>query len=144
MQNSKDYYRILEVSPSSSHAEIKKSYRRLALLYHPDTNSGNQLYEAKFKEIIEAYRILSDEKQRKEYNRSRNFFVKGDKNNNATRSTPQTILKQAIDFKRKVAVLDPHRMNTFALSKQIQNLLSGSNIQVLKHNKDFKTKSTFR
>ena len=51
----KDYYKILEVTSAATSVEIKKSYRRLALQYHPDKNFGNQLYEAKFKEIQEAY-----------------------------------------------------------------------------------------
>ncbi|MGI8635766.1 MAG: DnaJ domain-containing protein, partial [Segetibacter sp.] len=51
MLHSKDYYRILEVRPSASQADIKKSYRRLALQYHPDKNLGSELYEARFKDI---------------------------------------------------------------------------------------------
>ena len=47
----KDYYRILELPPGASIADIKKSFRRLALRYHPDKNFGNKTYEAKFKEI---------------------------------------------------------------------------------------------
>ena len=47
----KDYYKILEVEPLASPQEIKKSFRRLALKYHPDKNAGNQLAEAQFKEV---------------------------------------------------------------------------------------------
>lgn len=67
----KDYYKILEITPSATLADIKKSFRRLALLYHPDKNFGSNLYEAKFKEIKEAYEILSDVRQRREYNSRR-------------------------------------------------------------------------
>lgn len=65
----KDYYKILEVSPDASFEQIKKSYRRLALIYHPDKNPGDLRAEAKFKEIVEAYEVLSDEKKRQEYNK---------------------------------------------------------------------------
>lgn len=62
----KDYYKILGVSQSATPEEIKKAFRRLAHEYHPDKPSGN---EAKFKEINEAYQVLSDEKKRSQYDR---------------------------------------------------------------------------
>ncbi|XP_066998164.1 dnaJ homolog subfamily B member 6-B isoform X2 [Anabrus simplex] len=63
-----DYYRILEVSRTASTTDIKKAYRRLALRWHPDKNPEN-LDEAtkKFKEISEAYEVLSDDKKRRVY-----------------------------------------------------------------------------
>jgi curved DNA-binding protein CbpA len=66
----KDYYQVLEVSKDSNESEIKKSYYRLAKTYHPDSNPGK---EAKFKEINEAYSVLSDGKLRKQYNSARSF-----------------------------------------------------------------------
>ncbi|XP_050701194.1 dnaJ homolog subfamily B member 6-B-like isoform X3 [Eriocheir sinensis] len=63
-----DYYKILEVNRSASVADIKKAYRRLALKWHPDKNPDNQDEATKkFKEISEAYEVLSDEKKRKIY-----------------------------------------------------------------------------
>ena len=64
----KDYYKILNVNIFSNIDSIKKSYRELAMKYHPDRNSGDILSEEKFKDITEAYEILSDEKKRMEYN----------------------------------------------------------------------------
>ncbi|MBU1291868.1 molecular chaperone DnaJ [Patescibacteria group bacterium] len=66
---SKDYYKILGVSKESSDDEIKKSYRKLALKYHPDRapKDNKKEYEEKFKEISEAYRILSDKDKRNQY-----------------------------------------------------------------------------
>jgi DnaJ-class molecular chaperone len=66
----KDYYQILNVSRDASAQGIKKEFRRLALQYHPDRNPEN-VWEAgeKFKEISEAYEILSDEQRRRQYDR---------------------------------------------------------------------------
>jgi len=63
----KDYYKILGVAKSASADEIKKAYRKLALKYHPDRNKGDKSAEAKFKEISEAYAVLSDAEKRKQY-----------------------------------------------------------------------------
>lgn len=63
----KDYYKILEISKSASPEEIKKAYRKLALKYHPDQNKGDKTAEAKFKEISEAYAVLSDPEKKKNY-----------------------------------------------------------------------------
>ncbi len=63
----KDYYKILGISRNSNNIDIKKAYRKLAIKYHPDRNKGNKYYEEKFKEVKEAYEILSDNKKRSMY-----------------------------------------------------------------------------
>ena len=63
----KDYYAVLGVSRTADAASIKKAYRKLAKKYHPDSNVGNAQAEERFKELNEAYDILSDEKKRKLY-----------------------------------------------------------------------------
>ncbi len=67
MTHAKDYYKILGVSKDASPEEIKKAFRKLALKYHPDKNKGNKEAEERFKEINEAYAVLSDPQKRKEY-----------------------------------------------------------------------------
>lgn len=64
-----DYYEILGVNRNADEKEIKKAFRRLARKYHPDVNPGNKSAEQKFKEINEAYEILSDPKKRADYDR---------------------------------------------------------------------------
>ena len=64
-----NYYEVLGVERGASQDEIKKAYRRLAMKYHPDRNPGDKAAEAKFKEVGEAYAVLSDEQKRAAYDR---------------------------------------------------------------------------
>jgi molecular chaperone DnaJ len=69
----KDFYATLGVSKTADDAEIKKAYRKLARKYHPDQNQGDEKAEAKFKEIGEAYAVLSDKQQRDQYDAIRSM-----------------------------------------------------------------------
>lgn len=73
----RDYYEILSVTKSSSSDEIKSSYRKLAMKYHPDKNPGNKEAEEKFKELAEAYEILSDPVKRQRYDQFGHQGVSG-------------------------------------------------------------------
>lgn len=73
----KDYYKVLGVKKDASADEIKKAYRTLARKHHPDKNPDNASAEAKFKEVSEAYDVLSDAKTRKEYDEARALFGSG-------------------------------------------------------------------
>jgi len=67
-----NYYDILEVNYHASHSEIKKSFRNLALKYHPDKNKNSEDSKHKFMKIIEAYEVLSDEIARRDYDNKTN------------------------------------------------------------------------
>lgn len=73
----RDYYEVLNVSKGASKEEIKASYRKLAMKYHPDKNPGNKEAEARFKELAEAYEVLSDESKKGMYDRFGHQGVSG-------------------------------------------------------------------
>lgn len=90
----RDYYAILGVSKTASASEIKKKFRQLALKYHPDRNPGNEEAEAKFKEISEAYEVLSDSDKRAQYDRFGQYWQQAGatswQNNTSYSSSNQT------------------------------------------------------
>lgn len=69
-----DYYHILGVDPAASQAQIKLAYRKLALQYHPDRNTGNPSAAAQMKTVNEAYAVLSDPRKRREFDAMRQTF----------------------------------------------------------------------
>ena len=63
----RDYYEVLGISKGASEDEIKRAYKKMARQYHPDLNPGDKEAEARFKEVNEAYELLSDREQRDRY-----------------------------------------------------------------------------
>lgn len=91
----KNYYEILGIDVESTESEIKTAYRKLARKYHPDVNQGNQLSIEKFKEITEAYEILTDKNSKKQYDFMKGFdFAKAD-NTKQAQKMAQDAYKQA-------------------------------------------------
>ena len=77
----KDYYGILGVSKTATEDEIKKTFRKLALKYHPDRNPGDKVAEEKFKGISEAYEVLSDPEKRQKYDQFGKYWQQADQSN---------------------------------------------------------------
>jgi curved DNA-binding protein len=77
----KDYYGILGVSKTATEDEIKKTFRKLALKYHPDRNPGDKVAEEKFKGISEAYEVLSDPEKRQKYDQFGQYWQQADQPN---------------------------------------------------------------
>ena len=133
----KDYYSILEVTPTATEQEIKKSFRRLVLRFHPDKNAGDALAETRFREIREAYEILSDTRQREEYNYKRWYNRSLGKSFQAAPLTPQGILKECERLYNYIQAMTSSRVDYDALSYHIRNqLLSGANTRLLQQVND--------
>lgn len=134
----KDYYKILEVKPNASQAEIKKAYRLLAIEHHPDKNNGDKLSEERFKEVAEAYLILGDLAKRHAYDYTKGHHKNYRGQHIGSKQTPVTFL---ILFKRiKDKVLNANcQVNQEALFRVIDDLLSDENIKFLINVRDIAT-----
>lgn len=128
----KNYYQILHINPQASAAEIKSAYRKLALKYHPDRNNGNTFTEAVFKEIVEAYSILSNPQKRTIYNNSNSFPPQQQKREYQQRTiTSHTLLQEAFRVKIIVEKSNSLTINRDALLFKTQALLSDHHLNIL-------------
>lgn len=131
----KDYYNVLGVSPTVTQEEIKKAYRKLALQHHPDTNPDNQLADAHFREIQEAYSVLSNVNKRKKYDEVRWLSGMSSRMRKEQHITAQWILQEAQKLSKHMETADTYRMSHRALGDYISLLLSDTNLSVLhRHN----------
>ena len=128
----KDYYRILELEPSASLQEIKKTYRRFALQYHPDKSSNDPYAAARFTEIKEAYEVLTNPAKKEYYLHQRCYSQSIGKRKSQDIITPVTILLQALELEKYVSILDVFRMDKEGLKQYILGLLAASTIEQLK------------
>ena len=128
----KDYYQILQIQPHSTLAEIKQAFRRLAMIYHPDKNPNDKYAEVQFKEIKEAYEVLTNPVKKENYLQQRWYSQSIGKRRTAETITPVSILKLVLELEQYVSRLDVHRMNREGLSDYIDQLLSTGTIENLK------------
>ncbi len=96
----RDYYYILGVSYTASDLEIKKAYRKLSMKFHPDKNFGDKYFEERFKEIHEAYEVLSNTEKRQDYDFKLNQFrVPNEKSQEPSFSQEETRKKMKTNLK---------------------------------------------
>ena len=110
-----NYYKILEINKNASSQDIKKAYKKLALMYHPDKNKSPDA-EQKFKKIAEAYEVLSDEKKRKEYDMYGKTLQSSDHLIN-TDDILKEFLKQDVTFLYGI----PNNMDNFVFNFKYSN-----------------------
>lgn len=145
-----DYYKILKISPNATAEEIKKAYRQLALKYHPDKNHGDKTAEAKFKELVQAYEILSDIQERKKYDLLHNKVKQTKSAENSQKQktgeqkneepvTPLAFLTFFRDLRKNISVIAKKRIKQRSLFDSINELLTDENICFLLNCNDIKT-----
>ena len=127
----KDYYKILNVSPSAGSHEIRKAFRVLALKYHPDKTQGDKYKEGLFREVQEAYEILSDHKKREEYNYLRWHTRSLGKSYSEQVISPEEILRETKKLSDYILSVNSLHIDYDILSSRIRSLLASENIEVL-------------
>lgn len=135
----KDYYRILQVSPAATTQEIKKAFRTLALRFHPDKNTGDPLAAIHFREIQEAYTVLSDKAKRTAWHYEHYYTL-----NKAARTgtvSPGWMLAQSQQIHKNSSRQNPFLLNQDVLFLQLKELLSAYHLSVLQHAGDITANS---
>jgi len=127
----KDYYNILEISSSATEQEVKKAFRAMAFKYHPDANGKDAYSESYFRDVQEAYTILSDMQKRQQYDNDRWLAGMTDRAKSHEQVSPMWILKEAIKLNNHMATVDVYRMNHKALHAYIFQLLNEGHMAIL-------------
>ncbi len=125
----KDYYEVLEISPGASEAAIKKAFRKLAMRYHPDRNHGNPIANHHFREIREAYAVLSNPVARSEYHQQR---WPGQSTKFPDLLRPQDLVEHLGLLQKSLTEADEFRMNHAGLQKQMELFLSSHHIELMR------------
>jgi molecular chaperone DnaJ len=129
MVSKRDYYEILEVNRNATDDEIKSSYRKLAMKYHPDKNPGDKEAEDKFKEIAEAYEVLKDPNKRARYDQFGHEGVKGTGFGGGGFHDPFDIFREVFGGGGFGSIFDDF-FGGSSSSKRRGNQLQGSDVQI--------------
>ncbi len=136
LQELKDHYRTLGIEPSAKLPEVKQAYRKLAMKYHPDKNTSIGYAEVHFREIKEAYDVLSNPGSRKVYDEERWLNGMGARARDQVVITPAWILKECVRLSKHIDTVDTYRMSHGALTQYIALLVSDAHMSVLLQTND--------
>ncbi len=126
----KDYYHILNVPPGAGIADIKKSFRKLAMAYHPDKHQSSSQYDSYFSEIQEAYAVLSDPEKKEQYLYQR-WLEKSMGQRLDDSLGAEEILKLFLKSEKYISLSDAFRMNKSMLLQQLLELFSSSRLNTI-------------
>ena len=132
----KDYYDILEVEPSATLPEIKRSFRKLAHQFHPDKNPADAYAAARFYEIKEAHEVLTNPSKKTYYLQQRWYNHSTGNRKKQGPLTPENTLKQFLELERYVSTLDKFRMDKQGLGNYLLELMSNETIATLQQFKE--------
>jgi uncharacterized membrane protein len=133
----KDYYKILELPPTAGEEEVKRNFRRLAIRFHPDTNGGKKQADAWYREIQEAYLVLSNPGKKSQYLQERWLLKsKGLPFEDTTPLTPEFIELKFRAMRKTVSQMDHFRMDHGGLQKQLLALCNSANLDALQEYPD--------
>ncbi len=128
----KDYYKILELPPNAGEEDVKRNFRRLAIRFHPDTNGGKKQADAWYREIQEAYQVLSNPGKKSKYLQERWLLKsKGLPFEDTHPLTPGYIELKFRSMRKSVSSMDHFRMDHAGLQKQLLELCSSTNLDAL-------------
>ncbi len=129
--HSKDYYKILELEIGAGEQDIKKAYRHMAMKFHPDKNEGDRFAESRFKEVAEAYEVLSDPRRRTTYNQQRWYGKSIRQTTDFSPVTSHTILEKCRALNKYMDTLEAFHINQQALNRYLVHLLSATTLKIL-------------
>ena len=133
----KDYYKILELTPNAGQEEVKKNFRRLAIRFHPDKTGGNKHKDAWYREIQEAYNILSDPAKRAEYLQERWLLKSQGLPFYETIPLTPDFIEQRFRSKRiEVSHMDHFRMDDHRLQRDLLLMANDEILDALAENPD--------
>lgn len=128
----KDYYKILGLSPGAGDAEVKSNFRKLAIRYHPDKNSGKSQEDAWYREIQEAYQVLIDPVKKTKYLQDRWLLKsRGISFEETFPLTPEYIELRFRSMANSVKNMDHFRMDHYGLQKQLLQLCNDETLDAL-------------